>query len=69
MKRENGVRIPLENDTEFAIVDAGDYTRVSKYKWFAVMIDGKKHAATFIDGKLLLLEQLVMYGEFWKTEN
>ena len=66
MKRESGVKIPLENDTEFAIVDAENYARVSKYKWFAVMIDGNKHAGTLVDGELLLMEQLVMFGEFWK---
>ena len=69
MKRERRVRIPLENDPEFAIVDAEDYQRVSKYKWFAVMIDGKKHAGTLIDSRLLLMEQLVLFGEFWKKEN
>jgi len=69
VKRERRVRIPLENDPEFAIVDAEDSQRVSKYKWFAVMIDGKKHAGTLIDGKLLLMEQLVMFGEFWKEKS
>ena len=67
MERIKGFRIPLENDTEFAIVDAEEYPRVSKYKWFAVMIDGKKHAGTLIGDKLLLMEQLVILGEFWKT--
>ncbi len=68
MKREKGVRIPLENDADFAFVDAEDHERVSKYKWIAIMIDGKKHAGTLIDGRLLLMEQLVMFGEFWKKE-
>ena len=38
MSNEKRVRIPLENDTEFAVVDAEDYPRLSKYKWFAVLV-------------------------------
>lgn len=69
MKSKKGVRIPLENDTEFATVDAEDYQRVSKYKWIAVMINGKKHAGTIVDGGVVLMEELVLFGEFWKKEN
>jgi hypothetical protein len=63
------MRIPLVNDNESAIVNDEDYQRVNKYKWFAIMINGKKHAGTLIDGNLLLMEDLVMFGEFWKKGN
>lgn len=45
------------------------FQSISKRKWIAVWVNGKKHAGTIVGGGgAVLMEELVLYGEFWKKE-
>ncbi len=52
-------RIPL-NDGLFATVDAGDYERVSKHRWYATRHGRNVYAATGVNGRTVYMHRMLM---------
>jgi hypothetical protein len=52
-------RIPV-GDNLFATVDAGDYRKLSKYKWYACGHGRTVYAVASVGGKMVLMHRLIM---------
>jgi hypothetical protein len=60
-KRKKGVRrIPLTHGL-FATVDAADYEKVRKYKWYARRQGYKVYAQAFIEGRTVQMHRFLMH--------
>ena len=65
----DGVRyIPLTQG-KFAIVDAADYERLSRYKWCVTRLGGKCYACRAEKGRTILMHRFLMHPPkgWWST--